>query len=498
MQNYHRYVYKAMQRIQGLQDGSTQSKPIHTKSLGLTLSAILLITAMISNPLRVMAQEASTTTYLPFTAAGSESVSNEQSEAGPFDFDTENEPELPADADGEAGADDVSALAANAGCISWPTMRRGQTGYWVYWVQRFLNERHGQRLVLDSNFGPATENAVRYVQQYWRNRGYTACGRTIGVDGIVGSQGWALLYYMRTPAASTNFVDRDHDGLDDNFENRVLQKFAPRIWLHGSEEHYPSTPEWFMTNSRMRFNHNNCKDHDVIAKGSVNANNIATQTHQGNKSFCRHDSGNIHHSMYSDYFFLDLENSQQSTRLHTSQWKLYGHVYKRSNGQIMVQYWQFYAYNRSGATNLSAGNVPINHEGDWEFTAVSIDSSERVQKIFFSQHVHTYERDVHEVDWIGDHHVTYSAKGSHAQYKSSGYLSTCNYTGWEAALDTCNTGTAWDSWGSSFGGIVNIGEKNYPLNNADWLKFAGKWGEIGHSKHTSGPVGPAQKDNWLR
>ena len=65
-----------------------------------------------------------------------------------------------------------------------PTLRRGSTGNDVRELQRQLN-RHGARpqLVVDGNFGPLTDTAVRNFQRAQR----------ITVDGIVGPISWGRL-----------------------------------------------------------------------------------------------------------------------------------------------------------------------------------------------------------------------------------------------------------------------------------------------------------------
>ena len=69
---------------------------------------------------------------------------------------------------------------------SKPILRMGSRGYWVVELQKKLNYalyRTTNDLVLDGAFGPKTNHAVKYFQQY--------CNIT--VDGIVGPQTWGLL-----------------------------------------------------------------------------------------------------------------------------------------------------------------------------------------------------------------------------------------------------------------------------------------------------------------
>ncbi|SCZ14333.1 D-alanyl-D-alanine carboxypeptidase [Rhodococcus erythropolis] len=68
---------------------------------------------------------------------------------------------------------------------SRPTLRRGDTGEHVRYLQDLLNRLYASysRLAVDGDFGPATENVVRQMQ-----------GRIgIGVDGIVGPATWRAM-----------------------------------------------------------------------------------------------------------------------------------------------------------------------------------------------------------------------------------------------------------------------------------------------------------------
>lgn len=66
-----------------------------------------------------------------------------------------------------------------------PTVRKGSRGSAVAEVQRHLN-RHGARpvLMVDGDFGPITDRAVRVFQQR----------RGLVIDGIVGPRTWAALH----------------------------------------------------------------------------------------------------------------------------------------------------------------------------------------------------------------------------------------------------------------------------------------------------------------
>jgi hypothetical protein len=307
--------------------------------------------------------------------------------------------------------------------------------------------------------------------------------------------------------------DNDGDRIEDAREDALLHRFAPKIWLHHEENRWPVNVEWLLRRSTLRFSHPRCRDHGILSFGAVTTNNITEQTHRNTKdpltSFsweaCDHHgprlSSRSHTASPKSSFFLQYTDASHSGSTNPRDWVVYGHVYPTRNGTV-VQYWQLYAYNDSFAS--------ANHEGDWEFTAVELDGQDVPIRVAYYRHGHTRAVGADRAEWVGDHHVTYVAKGGHAQYRAfetNGWdiPGSCdaenNQDEFQGFADKCGRGTAWSSWAPDFGGIVNVGEKSRPLNGANWLRFSGLWGEIGFSgdviKFTSGPPGPAyQPDNW--
>lgn len=79
-------------------------------------------------------------------------------------------------------------------------------------------------------------------------------------------------------------------------------------------------------------------------------------------------------------------------------------------------------------------------------------------------------------EWAGDHHVTYVAKGGHAQCRAFetaalDFPGSCdaesNQDEVQGFADKCGRGTAWNTWEPEFGGVVNVDEKSRPLNGAN-------------------------------
>lgn len=67
--------------------------------------------------------------------------------------------------------------------VELPALRMGDANGYVKTIQILLNERHGASLVVDGDFGSATDREVRKFQTEYQT----------GVDGVVGKKTWSAL-----------------------------------------------------------------------------------------------------------------------------------------------------------------------------------------------------------------------------------------------------------------------------------------------------------------
>lgn len=116
----------------------------------------------------------------------------------------------------QSSEDEISALGNDVGCVYpaywygfqyFQQISQGSRGTNVWLAQYWLINNHNRSLApygADSDFGSITYNAIREIQQYWKDQGYTGCGYTIAVNGSVNAQTWAILAYKRTPPKSAS------------------------------------------------------------------------------------------------------------------------------------------------------------------------------------------------------------------------------------------------------------------------------------------------------
>jgi len=285
--------------------------------------------------------------------------------------------------------------------------------------------------------------------------------------------------------------DLDGDGIDDIFEQRLAAIHAPEVRLPPSNVDWtrPANVDWYLKRVQLRYeNKGTCfKDDKLLNVGQVNQRNLINATHR-DKSMtfkgCK-NKGKKRNSKSSTRFFL-----QPADKYHKgappAQWKAYVHVKKSSaiKGGFDIQYWFFYAYNDAFAS--------FNYEGDWEHITISTNHKGEFVEAIFAQHEYSTKylhRQLRFVDRT--HPIVYSADGSHASYaRAASYVIRST----PVKDHTYEGGPRWQTWKH----FVNVGEAKKPLNNQYFIQYGGLWGEIGETKHTSGPTGPAAKKQWNR
>ncbi len=302
-------------------------------------------------------------------------------------------------------------------------------------------------------------------------------------------------------------VDGDGDGNDDGIENCLLQKHAPVVYLPlDLDWAKPANVDWYLARTHMRFHHTQCSDCQILNTGSVNQSTLTTRTHskKGGWPGCGH-GGTQYHSGSGPWnedhaFFLQDPTSNDTAHpgsAYASDWVTYGHVYKNSLGGLNLQYWFFFPYND--------GPSGFNHEGDWESIILRLRADATIDGVFFCEHGNcNHFRAPGQMSWFdANHPYVWTADGTHASYPDPDW---CNWDFNEGYDYSCQTVSSyrWFTWaggrganaGLQGGGVLHVGEKAAPLNGQIFLKYAGRWGEIGSSSATSGPRSPSYQGNW--
>ena len=299
--------------------------------------------------------------------------------------------------------------------------------------------------------------------------------------------------------------DGDGDGIDDAYEDCVLNEHAPVLRFAGQESRLPSSVDWYLRQTTLRFHHNNCGDCEVVPR-NVTQQHLTGFWHNKKKGFfsgCGHKNDPV--QITSDaidqdhHFFLELlDHGARNGNGDASDWVVYGHVYPGVFGGVNVQYWFFYPYSDAFTTD--------NHEGDWESIQVQRNANGDVVRVMMAAHGHPIYYAPGEVTWSsGRHPVVWVADGTHASYGNERKCDDEERHWYGDFIDSCDafSGRDWYTWPGGRGanpgyqgpGILNLGEKTRPLNGQVFIlgKNVG-WGEKG-SLH-SGPTGPTVGGMW--
>jgi hypothetical protein len=301
-----------------------------------------------------------------------------------------------------------------------------------------------------------------------------------------------------TPTGSGPTIDNDRDGIDDLVENQIIKKFAPLVKINPEEQYLPANIPWFLSRVRMRFDISLGLDKQVLNKGEVNLSNLTTQSYNNIPSGLSPNPTN---------FFLEatdiagggsLDDYRKKTRAGVTslEWVCYARVHYSpgNSGNYDIQYIFYYPYNG----DMVSGPLNTAHESDFEHITVRVKQDQKtISQVYYAAHDNEgkwYNLQI-PAEGLSGYSVTtegrllvYAALNSHASYPWAGKWTRNNLPDDHAAGD----GPIWDCQQS----VQNLGEKEYPAKDMQWIQYSGHWGEVGTQSFTTGPVGPAYQQWW--
>ncbi len=269
----------------------------------------------------------------------------------------------------------------------------------------------------------------------------------------------------------SNAADYDNDGIDDEDEKTLAERFAPIFYFEKEEELFPVAISYHLSNSNLNKSEGNAS---ILIDANPSVEELSKYNDADENYYLDNRKGTIDdNSIIKDY----REN------MGSLGYTVYSHVFKRNNN-IIIQYWIFYAFNR-GTLNT--------HEGDWEMVQIILNENGEPVKAMYSQHISGQKAEWEQVEKNGGHIKVYVARGSHANY----------FRYYQGML-----GLARDVVGKN-GRILKpddyslvilgeAGEGNHGTNQ-NWIDFAGRWGDFGGGEDElrgkRGPYGPVYREN---
>ncbi|XMA19656.1 hypothetical protein WAI453_012447 [Rhynchosporium graminicola] len=185
-------------------------------------------------------------------------------------------------------------------------------------------------------------------------------------------------------------------------------------------------------------------------------------------------------------------------------------VVDKGDGVIDAFYMYWYIFNDGPA---ALGHQVGNHLGDWEHNMIRFQNGTPTA-VWYSQHEFGLALTYPAVEKIGKRPVSYSAKGSHANYAVPGNLDLHDTNGLIPAhivYDRTSRGKLWDPSLSAYYYTYSVPNKTFTaaINDTpvNYLYYQGRWGddqlpleqhgqEDFHKfmKWVAGPLGPWFKD----
>jgi hypothetical protein len=234
---------------------------------------------------------------------------------------------------------------------------------------------------------------------------------TSGSSGGGGSPPSAAGALQPFSAIPKPLVDRDHDGLDDGFEQQIAEQYAPVLFFEAQEKTYPASVAWLLGRMQLQHREDGCTpDHVSVLtskSGPILDHLLGPSPGQlwtfpgdfsdvGPRFACQDDKrtslttsnslpdgtdGNgvgDEQNMQLAFTSDGPSDADKAGQLNPSQWLTYVHVYPSAQHGVIIQYWHAFPFN------------PVlldTHEGDWDASLqVKLDAQLHLVGAWFSRH----------------------------------------------------------------------------------------------------------------
>jgi len=297
--------------------------------------------------------------------------------------------------------------------------------------------------------------------------------------------------------------DRDRDGLADQCEQALAERFAPVVYHSSAESNFPSNVDAFLARSRLAFYDDSCgPDLRVPLMDAPTQADLIGHLYDGgcgSKDVVRSDGTASRHK-HRTFFLEDVPEADRGGSRDTRDWWTYVHAYPSVGGSLTIQYWLFYPYNDSFN----------DHGGDWEGMQLVLDPWLHPTIVRFPGHWgHLKDMPATRMQWEGSHPRIFAESGGHAMHDSGDDIVARGCRTHEpCVIRIANKAThvrheTWpgghvewpDGRTTEAGRLLNLGSKRAPLNGQVFLRYTGLWGSPGMLFMTSGYWGPALNES---
>ncbi|WP_437564312.1 hypothetical protein [Sorangium sp. So ce542] len=304
-------------------------------------------------------------------------------------------------------------------------------------------------------------------------------------------------------------ADSDDDGLFDEEEQALAERYAPIVYHSSDESNFPTNVDWLLSRTSLWF-YDDSREPDLrrkLVKRPTQLDLVSQIVVEG----CEGDQpvrsdGTRSRRKQRTFFLQDVAEEHRAGSLDSSDWTTYFHAYLNDDEGVTLQYWRLYSYNDAG----------LNHGGDWECVQVILTRSRTPVRVALLGHSGIQRLPASALEWEGTHPRVYSEGGGHAtRPHGKGIRARGCGGGWLGSvlceLDSGNPATfvRQETWPGGevawFGGrctragaLLNMGEKRRPMNEQLFIQYSGLWGSPGVGYESSGYWGPAYNETDMR
>lgn len=306
---------------------------------------------------------------------------------------------------------------------------------------------------------------------------------------------------------------------DDPFICDLLDRYAPKFIFHPNEKFLPSTVEYFLENTTLRYRYSKKKTKEILGLGQVTGSVLGQQIHgstgdqtvleigKHQPSYRKSRSRGEYYvevvEEHRDKVFEGFEPDKLDEQLIT--YTSYGKLYADSVFMgYQLQYWLFFPNN---------GSIGF-HEGDWEGISVTVD--ERGGFIFATYMSHgrsgTYlpeqiifaDSNGNEQASVSDrpnarfsHPVVFFSKAMHAAYPDKKIRRR-----WKAIIPLPADRTKRGATFNAYSRAQLLPNRFMATGKMKWVQFAGRWGgrrtNLFNSPDSPPYKKPYQRGTWFR
>lgn len=300
-------------------------------------------------------------------------------------------------------------------------------------------------------------------------------------------------------------TDADGDGLSEDCEQMLAEKFAPVIYHSNEERYFPFRVEAYLRLSSLWFYDETCSPTLRAELQPAPTPEQLLSAHW--PAIClnklpAYANGTRSQAKRSTFYLADPPQAYREGSRNSTDWVTYFHAYPNQINGITLQYWRFYAWHEGDGS----------HGGDWVSIHIILDSAQQPLRLAYREGSTLKSVPWYHLEKEPDQRVRlYSEADSHQIFLKAGEITADGCKGL-SGLFSCrvfpdkpethirqelHTGgqVRWfDGKTSQTGDLINLGQRAQPLHGNRWLQYSGLWGTRDQDGNESGDWGPAFQD----